>query len=516
MNPAAAQAQVEGQVEGQAEGQAEVGGFAASRERFTAVLGFLDSTAAAAVSHAELEVHLQVAGRELFRQLYQDHLDLRAQREIRVAVHDADGAARPRVETGHTRALSTVFGTVEVTRIAYRAPERSNLHPADGVLNLPTERHSHGLRRLAAVEATRGSFDDAVTGIAQATGQRLGKRQVEQLATRAAVDVDAFYTARTPPPEPSEEVLVLSCDGKGIVMRADALRPATAAAAAVATPKLATRLSKGEKRNRKRMAEVGTVYDITARPRTPADIFPATGDDGAEPAPGPLTTNKWLLASVVDNAASVVDQIFAEAGRRDPTHARTWIALVDGNNHQINRITAEARARDVPITIIIDLIHVLEYLWKAAWSFHPEADPAAEAWVRRHALTILAGNPTRVAGSIRRQATNAGLTPAQRAGADTCATYLTNKAPYLDYPTALQRGWPIATGVIEGACRHLVKDRMDITGARWGLTGAEAILKLRAVRCNGDLDAYWTHHLAQERHRVHQSRYANNVVPQAA
>ena len=92
---------------------------------------------------------------------------------------------------------------------------------------------------------------------------------------------------------------------------------------------------------------------------------------------------------------------------------------------------------------------------------------------------------------------------------------MTNKAPHLDYPTALQRGWPIATGVIEGACRHLVKDRMDITGARWGLTGAEAILKLRAVRCNGDLDDYWAY-LAQERHRVHQSRYANNVVPQAA
>ena len=310
-------------------------------------------------------------------------------------------------------------------------------------------------------------------------------------------------------------MLVLSCDGKGIVMRADALRPATAAAAATTTPKLATRLSKGEKRNRKPMAEVGTVYDATPTVRTPADILPA-GDDGAQPAPGPITANKWLVASVVDNAASVVAQIFAEAQRRDPTHTRTPVALVDGNNHQINRITAEARARDVPVTIIIDFIHVLEYLWKAAWSFHPEADPAAETWVRRHAATILAGNPTRVARSIRRQATKAALTPAQRAGADTCANYLTNKAPHLDYPTALQRGWPIATGVIEGACRHLVKDRMDITGARWGLPGTEAILKLRAVRSNGDLDAYWTYHLAQERHRVHQSRYANNAIPQAA
>ena len=359
-------------------------------------------------------------------------------------------------------------------------------------------------------------------GIAQATGQRLGKRQVEQLTARAAVDVDDFYTARAPAPGTDDEVLVLSCDGKGIVMRTDALRPATATAAAKATPQLATRLSKGEKRNRKRMAEVGTVYDAVPAVRTPADILPATtttgadADADAEPAPGPATTNKWLVASVVDTPADVVAQIFAEAGRRDPTHTRTWIALVDGNNHQINRITAEAKARDVPITIIIDLIHVLEYLWKAAWSFHTEADPAAEAWVHRHATKILAGHPTRVAGSIRRQATKAGLTPAQRTSADTYAKYLTNKAPHLDYPTALKRGWPIATGVIEGACRHLVKDRMDITGARWGLTGAEAILKLRAIRSNGDFDQYWNYHLTQEKLRVHQSRYADNRAPQAA
>jgi hypothetical protein len=101
----------------------------------------------------------------------------------------------------------------------------------------------------------------------------------------------------------------------------------------------------------------------------------------------------------------------------------------------------------------------------------------------------------------------------QRAGADECAKYLTNKHALLDYPTALQNGWPIATGVIEGACRHLVKDRMDITGARWGLPGAEAILKLRAIACNGDLDTYWRYHLAQEHKRVHQSRYANSEIP---
>jgi hypothetical protein len=142
--------------------------------------------------------------------------------------------------------------------------------------------------------------------------------------------------------------------------------------------------------------------------------------------------------------------------------------------------------------------------------------PAAETWVRHHAQKILAGGATRVAGAIRCAATKAGLEPGRRAGADTCATYLTNKRAYLNYPTALTKGWPIATGVIEGACRHLVKDRMDLTGARWGLHGAEAILKLRALRSNGDFNDYWRYHLDQEHQRVHQSRYLNNAIPRAA
>jgi len=121
-----------------------------------------------------------------------------------------------------------------------------------------------------------------------------------------------------------------------------------------------------------------------------------------------------------------------------------------------------------------------------------------------------------VAGRIRRAATNAGLEPSRRAGIDACATYLTNKRLYLDYPKALKEGRPIATGVIEGACRHLIKDRMDITGARWGLDGADAVLKLRALCSNGDFDNYWAFHVAQERRRVHESRYAKGVIPRAA
>jgi hypothetical protein len=264
------------------------------------------------------------------------------------------------------------------------------------------------------------------------------------------------------------------------------------------------------------MAEVGAVYDITPVSRCPADILPGNDTQRRDAAAAPVARNKWLTASVVNDAATVVTTIFDEADRRDPDHARSWIALVDGNVHQIQRIKAEAKDRGITVEIIIDFVHVLEYLWKAAWSFHREGDPAAEAWVRKHAQTILDGHPTRVAGALRRAATLTNLEPGRRENADKCATYLTNKRAFLDYPTALERGWPIATGIIEGACRHLVKDRMDLTGARWGLHGAEAILKLRALRCNGDFTTYWTWHLSQEQQRVHRSRYLNGSVPRAA
>jgi len=214
--------------------------------------------------------------------------------------------------------------------------------------------------------------------------------------------------------------------------------------------------------------------------------------------PGPKALAKWLAGSVRHDPAEVIAAAFDEAGARDPAHLRTWVVLVDGAEHQLDLIRAEAARRAVVIHIVIDIIHVLEYLWKAAWSLHPAGDPAAEDWVSVKALAVLAGGSGRVAAAITAEAGAAGLTGSQRAGADTCARYLSSKQEFLRYDQALEAGWPIATGVIEGACRHLIGDRLDITGARWGLEGAEAILTLRAVISNGDFDEYWRYHLAQE------------------
>jgi hypothetical protein len=518
-----------------------------AREYLDSVVDWLDGPQAMAAGHGELEARLQVHSREHYRLLLQGHLEERARRERRRSdVTGSDGVPRPRVENGHRRGLTSVFGPVTVTRKAYRAvpgtasepvsepepvsdpvpvstattadpaaadPAAGNLHPADVVLNLPPVRQSAGLARLSAIEAARGSFDDAREAIERATGVALGKRQVEDLARHAAVDVPGFYTARRPEPCP-EAVLGLQCDGKGIVMRPGHLRPGTAKAAAKASAKLSTRLSPGQKHGRKRMAEVVAVYDLHPAPRTPEDIIPtrrptSPAQQRGKPArrPGPVVSGKWLAASVTDDIPAVIAAMFDEAERRDPDHQRTWVALVDGNGAQIDAIRHQATARGVTVTIVIDFVHVLEYLWKAAWTFFTPGDPDAETWVAGHARTILAGRAVDAAATIAHQADTAGFRDRERTGADDAVGYLTRKAAYLDYATALANGWQIATGIIEGAARFLIKDRMDITGARWTTQGAEAVLRLRAVIANGDFDDYWQWHQQQEQRRNHLDHY---------
>lgn len=491
---------------------APVAGFGASDVLYGRLAGFLGGEESGRLSHVELEQRLNVDGAELLRQLFQDHLDLRAGRERRLeAVAGAGGSRQGAVETGHVRPLQTVFGTVTVSRLAYRRRGEENLYPADAALNLPEELHSHGLRALSAIEASRGSFAEASDAVERATGVRCGKRQVELLAQRTAVDFEAFYQAKERTDATEDDILVLSADGKGIVMRPEALRAATAKAAARRDKKLKTRLSKGEKTNRKRIAEVAAVYNVAPVARVPADIIGHPEQRAKTQAP--KATNKWLSASVVDDAAAVISAMFDEATRRDPEHRRTWIALVDGACHQIDRIKAEAKHRSITVVIVCDFVHVMEYLWSAAWSFFDEGDPVAESWVADKATALLEGKAPTVAAAIRRKATRLHLDPAARANADRCSDYLLAKAAYLHYDQALAQGWPIATGVIEGAVRHLVKDRLDLTGSRWGLRGAEAVLKLRALRTNDDFDEYFDFHLDRERQRVHAARYANGVIP---
>ncbi|MGI5171284.1 hypothetical protein ACQEU3_43725 [Spirillospora sp. CA-253888] len=181
------------------------------------------------------------------------------------------------------------------------------------------------------------------------------------------------------------------------------------------------------------------------------------------------------------------------------------MVLVDGARHHLDLIQTEARRCGVQIHIVLDVVHVLEKLWDASWDVHRAGDPAAEDWVATRALALLAGNLDHVLTTLNAEAT---ALPLHRCRALKAAIrYLTNNADHLRYDEALERGWPIATGVIEGAVRYIVGDRLDITGARWGLTGAEAVLKLRILIANEGLGAYWCHHLEREHQRVHRSSY---------
>jgi hypothetical protein len=277
-------------------------------------------------------------------------------------------------------------------------------------------------------------------------------------------------------------------------MRHEDLRTNTQRRAQGSNHKLATRLSRGEKRNRKRMATVATVYEVAPHHRKAVDIMDTSALRPAAPKP----VNKRVWASVQHTVAEVLDEAFAEAKRRDPEGERAWVMLVDGQEEQLRQVYAAIERHEAEVIVIQDFVHVLEYLWQAAWCLHKEGDPAAEQWVQLHAIDILKGKSSDVAAGMRRSATRRDLSQSERQPLDKCAEYLLKNRERLDYARALRGGLPIATGVIEGACRHLVKQRMECSGARWSLTGAEAVLRLRALRMSGDWDEYIDFHKREE------------------
>jgi hypothetical protein len=493
--------------------------FAAATRAFDRLKGALAGPESTELSHHELEDLVGLQGRELLRLLFQGHLDLREKREreqIRQTadrvVRGADGQIRPHREVGHSRLLACVFGTVTVTRTAWRGKGQTSVHPADAELSLPAHLHSHGLRRLAVLEAVRGSYDQAKEAIDRSCGKVLGKRQAEQLVVAAAADIDAFYQHKIPLPSTAATALVLQVDGKGIVMRPEALRPATLKAHQRNRRALRTRLAPGEKPHRKRMATLACVFDTDPAPRRPHDVIAPPEGRGTlrSPRPGPKAHHKWLTASLIHPPEHVIAAAFDQAEARDRDHLRNWVVLVDGARHQLELIQTEADQRHIEVHVLLDFVHVAEYVWGAAHCFHKAGTPETEAWVAGHLTTILHGQAARAATEISIQADQTGLRGTRREGADACVRYLTGHLGHLRYDTALTAGWPIATGPIEGACRHLIGDRLDITGSRWGLTGAEAVLKLRALIANGDFDTYWALHLAREHDRLYPTPDQHN------
>jgi hypothetical protein len=508
-------------------------------------LARLAVAAGGAVTLDAMEGLVVEGGFELLCGVVQHGLDTQAAAEERLpVVTGADGVRRARAERGHVRTVVTRLGAVEVTRIGYRAGIRGvpSLFPRDAVLNLPPCGYSWDLQRLAEMFCRSGSYEQGHEFVRAATGVSIGKRQLEQIIIGAAADAERFYQDQAvsaageqePAGEPGLEQeqdqdqaavpaageqgqgqgqglppLGISGDGKGVAMLPEARR-GRARAPEQRVRTFDKRAGTGEKKGCKRMAETGAVFDVAPEPRTPEQVM--RPDPGSKNRP-PRAQDRWYTCDITASRDVTIGKIFAEADRRDPGHVRTWIALVDGDNHQLGLFQAAAAARGITLAVVIDFIHVLEYLWKAAWCFHAPRDPAMEDWVTAQALDILHGRVPEVIARIARLAADHPPRPGSEHAKiiRTTLSYLQNKQPFMDYPRALAQGWPIATGVIEGACRHLVQDRMGITGARWSLHGAQAMLWLRAINASGDTSAYWHWHITQERQRNHLSRYHDTL-----
>lgn len=477
----------------------ELSCFSDAHEQFEEILKQLSSPLMATAEHGEVEQYIHEQGQELMRRVLQGHLQNLAEKE-----QERESVTVTRIRQRTQRQLHTRFGKVVVTRKSYETSEATAQFPLDGQLNLAGDRYSDGLRQLVAAQAALTSYDNTVELLQTHCAGTVPKRQARQVMANMAQDFEQFYQQREIQAEDTEELLILTFDGKGVVMRKNGLRECTLRNAERASHKLQTRLSAGEKKDRKRMAQVAAVYSVKAHIRQPEEIIrlPDQEQDRVAPQRFPAR-NKRVWASLKHSLEEVIAEAFDEAIKRDPQQKRRWVILIDGNRQQRKAIYKELGRRKLNATVVMDFIHVLEYLWKAAWELFERADPAVESWVAERALKLLNGQCGQVVKGLRSSATKRGLQASHRKNIDRCADYLYNNRGRLAYHTALSNGFPIASGVIEGACRHLVNDRLDITGARWGLEGAEAVLKIRAIRSSHDWDAYWRFHKQQSKERLY-------------
>ncbi|MGH8922452.1 MAG: ISKra4 family transposase, partial [Actinomycetes bacterium] len=424
------------------------------------------------LDHGEREEVIGKEGRELQRRLLEATFALDSAREERpeAPVISAAGIRHGTVETGHERGVASVFGPVRVSRMACRNRREPSLHPADARWILPGDPYSLGMRALAAYHLAVSGFGQAQEVIEARTGVRVGRAQLTGLAEDLAAWTDDFYEERARDAEedlPDTDVIMMQGDGKGIAMRPEHRKGAGKETDA-AHPGI------------KKMAEIVAVADFTPAVREPEDIAAPPARRTAHP--GPVARDKWVSASITESIEDMIAAAYDEADRRDPQRIRQRVFLVDGNKQQITAIDTEAAERGLKVPVLIDYIHLSGYLGKAAAALHPGDPVTAGQRADGQLLRVLHGRAKAVAATLASVAAKARSSPRTRhldlTDLDKAVTYLTGNHQHMKYDKALEKGWPIATGMIEGSCRFVIEDRFGITGARWSPDGAEVILKL--------------------------------------
>lgn len=477
----------------------EILGWVRARHAFEALEEWLMSESTQQLPLHEIEREQERRGREIQRLLLEAHIAQRGSGDVGAAieVRPSDASHPPVVHSQRRMDLrhpQTIFGQITVGRQGYVHAGEATVHPLDEQVQLPRRSFSYELQRRVIKAAIQGPFEEAIERIEESTGVKMPKRSAEEILQESALDFETFYQQRTPPPEAATgPILVGSLDGKGIPMKKS--EPAAKV----------IQQSKGQKRQKKKIGVVATVYTQTRRLRTPQEVidslFTEQPRSNADAPKWPPPEYKRVWASLSKGKAGMVEEMVQEMRRRDPYRQKEWAVLTDGER----ALQKEAENQLDGVALILDLQHALAKLWKAAYAFHKEGTPQALEWVRQRALRLLQGQVSQVVKGIRQSATKRGLRGQKKKTVEEVTAYLYRNRNRMRYDEYLQKGWPIATGVVEGACKNLVKDRMERSGMRWTPEMAEAMLQMRATYLSGDFEAYWAFHVQHEHERLHPS-----------
>lgn len=462
-------------------------------EAFTELEAFLARSARAHAGLPELERESERRGREVCRLALQAHLDARSPGDVGPALvlGGPDGPVRLTHKRLHTRRLLTIFGEVSVTRMGYGARGQPSLHPLDAELCLPGRTYSYEICRRLTKAAVCGPFAEAISIIAEMTGVRVPMRSAEAVVADAAADFEAFYASRAGKAPGRREILVGAIDCKGIPM----VKPEPAAKV--------VRRGKGQKAAKKKLATVAAVSSQKPRVRTVQEVLDSlfATPDASGPKRRARPTAKRVWASLTSDKDSFIADMHAEMTRRDPRHRHTWVMVTDGERALQRRVANSFEG----VTLVLDLLHVMEKLWKAAYVFHPEGSPQARAFVYQRAKRILSGEVSQVVKGLRQMATKHRLSGEKAKTVKDVTGYYYANRQRMRYDQYLNNGWPIASGSVEGACKNLVRVRFERSGMRWTPQMAEPMLQMRATYLSGDLDVYWEFHVKQEQLRLYRT-----------
>ena len=396
----------------------------------------------------------------------------------------------------------SVFGKIRFRRHYFHAPGQEGFCPLDAELSLPSRCYSDLLRDWAEYAITTESYGESSKVLQRILNLSISKLALETSVLEDATDVEAFYEQKAVPPPANEgSILVVQGDGKGVPMVRSNSAPQPA------------RRGKGQKRTKKKEAVVTAIYTIAPHFRTAQQVIAGllhSEAEGEEEPSGirarpkrPAPVGKEVRATLAGKDVAF-ERLTRRVAQREGEHIRQRVALTDG----AEPLQRQVNDRLSMFTLVLDIIHTSGYLWDAANALLGETNPDRTSWVEEHLLRILSGRTADVIHTLEGQTQDASLSSSQRKTLNTTIGYYRRNLPYMRYDQYLTQGWPIGTGVVEGACGHLVKDRMEQSAMRWTRPGAQAVLDLRAVRINDDWDEYQRFH----RHCQHQRLYDTHPV----